>query len=168
MNFLRSKALLRALFFASLLLILGGTGATIFFSLPPPAKKISHPAGLWEHKGTLPDGRPLLIRVQMLPGPFMKYLGFRGTLAPLTPEQTTAALLRMETTWHNLPEELARYTDNGFYSYGGDTDGELYFSYDPATGKLLSYMLDSAWLEFEKVETFTPFQALLPQNPPSD
>jgi hypothetical protein len=145
---------MKPIFFLSLLL----AGLLISGCKDSAVDVQSHPTGLWEYVGPLPDGRVGILRVSIQEGPFLKYLGFRDPGIELTDEQSAEITQQSEQSWTAAPEMLVQFSGEEFRGLGGATDGVVLFQHNPGDGSLVSFYEDSRESVFRPVESFQPFE----------
>lgn len=124
----------------------------------PSSRNPDHPVGRWEFVGELPDGFRGIVRVEIQPGPFVKYLGFREHMEPLAPAAAQALASDLERRWFLNPEMLMQFQEPWIRGYGGETDGVDFFFWEEETNSLISHREDSEGRKFMAVEDFTPFR----------
>ena len=130
----------------------------IFAGCDGAPSKPNHPVGRWEYLGDLPDGSRGIVRIEILPGPFVKYLGFREHMEPLASAHAEKLANDLERRWFLNPEMLMQFQEPWFKGYGGETDGVDFFRYDAEKNTLTSAREDSLDKTFQSVEEFTPFE----------
>ncbi len=117
---------------------------------PPPI------LGRWEYIGPLPDGSEGTVRVQIVEGPFMRYIGYRGPSGPLTAENYAKLCQGLEAAWSTHPELLVRWDGQAYIGLGGPTDGKVFFHYRAEDGTLLSEHPDTTGITLRPVSEFSP------------
>lgn len=135
-------------------------------NIPPPI------LGLWEYTGPLPDGSEGAVRVQIVEGPFMRYIGYRVPSGPLSRENYALLLRGLEAAWPNHPELLVHWNGSDFSAIGGPYDGRIFFSRQP-DDSLISHHPDTEGVTLRKVPAFSPirfpsYEAAQPTPPTPD
>jgi hypothetical protein len=125
---------------------------------PPLSPGPSPILGRWEYIGPLPDGTEATVRVQIVEGPFMRYIGYRGPSGPLSAENYARLRQGLEDAWPQHPELLVRWDGSAFFGLGGPTDGQVFFRHQPENNTLLSEHPDTAGITLQPVAEFSPIR----------
>jgi len=117
----------------------------------------SYPTGLWEYLGPLQDGREVVYRVTVEPGPFVRDLGYAAPNQPLSVEAYSRLPAQLEKAFVETPEMMMRFENGRFHGIGSDFDGEVFLELDPATGALISRRGLTSGIVLKPVTAFSPF-----------
>jgi hypothetical protein len=114
----------------------------------------SAPVGRWEFLGELPDGREGVVRVEIVEGPFLRFLGFHAPGVAISREQLAKVKENAEAFWWRTPEMLVQFDGDSFLWKGGDLDGQVLFELE--SGALRSRRADTLGLLLQPVVEFSP------------